>query len=124
MRERQVAYSDPRLRRLEKKSQEKKRFFLHRELSLEWVRGLFGLGRSAIVVGLLVCFRSLLRTSDRCVLTTSGLKEYGVSRQRKWNALKQLEHNGLVRDLSNRCKYPTVVVLDPPRVDARALGGG
>ena len=124
MRERQVAYSDPRLRGLKKKSQEKKRFFLHRELSLEWVRRLFGLGRSAIVVGLMVRFRAFLRRSDRCVLTTRGLKDYGVSRQRKWAALRQLEGNGLVEVLSARGKNPTVVVLDPPRNEFSQAGGG
>ena len=121
MRERLVNYRDPGLKILKENHEKKKRFFLHRSVSMEWFLRLILLRACPLRVGLVLRLKMILEGSDTITLTTSGLSRFGISRQQKWKGLKALKDEGLIRIDSRPGKNPGVTIIDPPadREEAR-----
>ena len=114
MRERLIGYKDQDLKNLEKKHRQRMRFFLHRSVSMEWFQRLILLGASPIRVGLVLRLKMILEGKDIITLTTSGLSDFGITRQQKWKGLKALREEGLVGIESRPGKNPKVTLIDPP----------
>ena len=114
MRERLVNYRDPGLKILKENHEKKKRFFLHRSVSMEWFQRLILVGASPIRVGLVLRLKMILERKDIITLTTSGLSDFGITRQQKWKGLKALREEGLVGIESRPGKNPKVTLIDPP----------
>jgi len=114
MRERLVNYRDPGLKILKESHEKKKRFFLHRSVSMEWFSRLILLGVCPIRVGLILRLKMILEGSDTITLTTSGLSSFGISRQQKWKGLKALKEEGLIKIESRAGRNPRVALIEPP----------
>ena len=114
MRERRVNYRDPGLKILKENHEKKKRFFLHRSVSMEWFSRLIVLGVYSIRVGLVLRLKMILEGRDTITLTTSGLSSFGISRQQKWKGLKALREEGLIKIESEAGRNPRVTLVDPP----------
>ena len=114
MRERLVNYRDPGLKILKENHEKKKRFFLHRSVSMEWFSRLILLRACPLRVGLVLRLKMILEGSDTITLTTSGLSRFGISRQQKWKGLKALKDEPLIRIDSRPGKNPGVTIIHPP----------
>ena len=88
MRERLVNYRDPGLKILKENHEKKKRFFLHRSVSMEWFSRLILLGVCPIRVGLILRLKMILEGSDTITLTTSGLSSFASRGSRSGRGLK------------------------------------
>ena len=117
MRERLIAYKNPKLKILKKKHEEKVFFFLHRSVSIEWFQRLIRMGACPIRVGLILRFKMVLEGKETITLTTSGLSTFGISRQQKWKGLRALEKEGLVKIESRPGKNPMVTLVESPQTD-------
>ena len=117
MSERLISFQSPLLKNLEMKRRQRMRFFLHRSISMEWFQRLILLGASPIRVGLVLRLKMILEGKDIITLTTSGLSDFGITRQQKWKGLKALREEGLVGIESRPGKNPMVTLVESPRTD-------
>jgi hypothetical protein len=68
----------------------------------------------SLAVYMILLRRSLHQKQRTLKLSTSLLREFGISRDQKAVALGHLERAGLIRVLSQRRKNPVVTLLDVP----------
>jgi len=86
-------------------------FFLHRNLEIAWMDKLLTCSRPAIIVGLCIQYWSVLKKTDKIKVTSSTLKEKGISRHQKARALCELESKGLISVERQPGKNPVVAIL-------------
>ena len=110
--EKKVQFIDPRLQERVRRVSEKRAFWLHREISTGWIKALYPMSRSAILVGITLRFLSILTRKNPIKLTTIELSGWGLSRQMKWKGLRELEEGGLIKVQSQRGKNPVVLIID------------
>ena len=91
--------------------QRRPQFFLHRNLEIAWVDKLFTCSRPAIIVGLCIQYWSVLKKTDKIVVSSSKLREKGISRHQKARALGELESKGLISVERLKGKNPAAVIL-------------
>ena len=99
MKEKKIRYSDPLLR-TQLKSYEMKlnqKYFLHKQIPLEFILTLFTLGIAGLRVGLVLVYFSILRKTNTVKLSRNLLEQFSISRSQKFRGLKELKEVGLVR---------------------------
>ena len=74
----------------------REKFFLHREISMEWVQKLAACGTVAFQVGLILRFWSLLEQKDQITVTSAKFSKFSISKDQKARALHKMEKAGLI----------------------------
>ena len=73
---------------------------------------------STYQVALYVLFQHWKRNGQPFALPNRGLETLGISRWRKWSALRELERLGLIQIERRPRRSPMIAVLPAPRVPA------
>ena len=92
--EKKSAYKHPKLGEITSKQETK--FFLHPKIEMLWIEKAAQLGLQALMVGILLHFRSVWCGRDSVTLPKELLDKFQISRGVKQRALKSLEEAGLV----------------------------
>ena len=92
--EKRLAFKHPKLAEITSKQAAK--FFLHPKIEMLWVEKAAQLGLPALMVGILLHFRSVWCGKDSVTLPKELLDKFNISRGVKQRALKRLEEAGLV----------------------------
>ena len=74
----------------------REKFFLHREISMEWVQKLAACGTVAFQVGLILRFWLLLEQKDQIAVTSAKFFTFSISKDQKARALHKMEKAGLI----------------------------
>ena len=98
MREERVPFKDKSLnQRLKNYITKKERaFFLHPNVPLEVIFELFESKNSALRLGLVIIYRSILENKTSLKLSRDVLEEFKISNSQKFKGLKELKKIGLV----------------------------
>ena len=92
--EKRLVYKHPKL--AESTSKQAAKFFLHPKIVMLWVEKAAQLGIQALMVGILLHFRSVCCGKDSVTLPKELLDKFHISRGVKQRALRSLEEAGLV----------------------------
>ena len=92
--EKRLAYKHPKL--AESTSKQAAKFFLHPKIEMLWVEKAAQLGLPALMVGMLLHFRSVWCGKDSVTLPKELLDKFHISRGVKQRALRSTEEAGLV----------------------------
>jgi len=113
MREKKLRYSDPVLRARLKSYEGKKnqKYFLHKQIPLDFTQALFTLGIAGLRVGLVLMYFSILKKSNTVRLSKELLRKFSISRSQKSRGLRELKEVGLVDYVSNRGSSTEVTLL-------------
>ena len=106
--EKKFAYKHPKLAEITSKQAAK--FFLHPKIEMLWVEKAAQLGIQALVVGMLLHFRSVWCGRDSVTLPKELLDKFQISRGVKQRVLKSLEEAGLV-SIAQKTGHSPVVTL-------------
>ena len=98
MKEERVPFKDKSLNQRLKNYVTKKvrAFFLHPNVPLEVINELFGSKNSALRLGLVIIYRSILENKTSLKLSRDVLEEFKISNSQKFKGLKELKKIGLV----------------------------
>ena len=90
-----LAYQHTDLQQLESKKEAA--YFLHRQVSLPWIRRAALEGIQASFIAMLIQWKSVLTKRQTVSLSTDFLDKFGISRGVKLCSLKLLEKAGLIQ---------------------------
>ena len=98
MKEERVPFKDKSLNQRLKNYRTKKEraFFLHPNVPLEVINELFESKNSALRLGLVIIYRSILENKTTLKLSRDVLEEFKISNSQKFKGLKELKKIGLV----------------------------
>ena len=108
IKEKRLAYKHPKLAKITSKQAAK--FFLHPKIEMLWVEKAAQLGIQALMVGILLHFRSVWCGKDSVTLPKELLNKYNIFRGVKQRALKSLEEAGLVSIAQETGRRPVVTL--------------
>ena len=113
MNEKKLRYSDPFLRGKLKSYEYKKnqKYFLHKQIPLDFIRALYTLGIAGLRVGLVLIYFSILKKTETVRLSRDLLKQFSISRSQKFRGLKELKDVGLVEFEAKRGNSSEITVL-------------
>jgi DNA-binding MarR family transcriptional regulator len=83
-------------------------------LSLDWLQRASNLPGKALHVALAIRYRCAVERTRTVKLASALLRKFGVERDAKARALRQLEAAGLIRVSRQRGRNPFVTVLELP----------
>ena len=106
--EKRLVYKHPRL--AESTSKQAAKFFLHPKIEMLWVEKAAQLGLPALMVGILLHFRSVWCGKDSVTLPKELLDKFRISRGVNQRALKSLEEAGLVSIVKETGCSPVVTL--------------
>ena len=106
--EKRLVYKHPRL--AESTSKQAAKFFLHPKIEMLWIEKAAQLGIQALMVGMLLHFRSVWCGKDSVTLPKELLDKFRISRGVKQRALKSLEEAGLVSIVQETGHSPVVTL--------------
>ena len=106
--EKRLVYKHPKLAEITSKQAAK--FFLHPKIEMLWIEKAAQLGIQALMVGILLHFRSVWCGKDSVTLPKELLDKFRISRGVKQRALKSLEEAGLV-SIARETGHSPVVTL-------------
>ena len=106
--EKRLAFKHPKLAEITSKQTAK--FFLHPKIEMLWVEKAAQLGIPALMVGILLHFRSVWCGKDSVTLPKELLDKFHISRGVKQRALKSLEEAGLVSIVQETGHSPVVTL--------------
>ena len=108
IREKKVAYKNPQLEVVSLRQESK--FFLHPQIQLIWIEKAAQLGLPALMVGILLHFRSVWCGKDSVTLPKELLDTFHISRGVKQRALRNLEEAGLVSIVQEIGRSPLITL--------------
>ena len=108
IKEKRLAYKHPKL--AESTSKQAAKFFLHPKIEMLWVEKAAQLGLPALLVGILLHFRSVWCGRDSVTLPKELLDKFHISRGVKQRALKSLEEAGLVSIVQETRRSPLITL--------------
>ena len=108
IKEKKLAYKHPKL--AESTSKQAAKFFLHPKIEMLWIEKAAQLGLPALMVGMLLHFRSVWCGKDSVTLPKELLDKFQISRGVKQRALKRLEEAGLVSIVQETGCSPVVTL--------------
>ena len=113
MNEKKLRYSDPLLRGKLKSHEYKKnqKYFLNKQIPLDFIRVLYTLGIAGLRVGLVLIYFSILKKTETVRLSRDLLKQFSISRSQKFRGLKELKDAGLVEFEAKRGNSSEITVL-------------
>ena len=91
-------------------SKQAAKFFLHPKIEMLWVEKAAQLGLPALMVGMLLHFRSVWCGRDSVTLPKELLDKFQISRGVKQRALRSLEQAGLVSIAQETGRSPVVTL--------------
>ena len=106
--EKKLAYKHPKL--AESTSKQAAKFFLHPKIEMLWVEKAAQLGLPALMVGILLHFRSVWCGRESVTLPKELLDKFRISRGVKQRALKSLEEAGLVSIVQETGHSPLITL--------------
>ena len=106
--EKRLAYKHPKLAEITSKQAAK--FFLHPKIEMLWVEKAAQLGLPALMVGMLLHFRSVWCGKDSVKLPKELLDQFHISSGVKQRALKRLEEGGLVSIVQETGRSPLITL--------------
>ena len=106
--EKRLAYKHPKL--AESTSKQAAKFFLHPKIEMLWIEKAAQLGIQALMVGMLLHFRSVWCGRESVTLPKELLDKFHISRGVKQRALKSLEEAGLVSIVQETGHSPVVTL--------------
>ena len=106
--EKRLAYKHPKLAEITSKQAAK--FFLHPKIEMLWVEKAAQLGLPALMVGILLHFRSVWCGKDSVTLPKELLDKFRISRGVKQRALKSMEEAGLVSIVQETGHSPLITL--------------
>ena len=106
--EKKLAYKHPKL--AESTSKQTAKFFLHPKIEMLWIEKTAQLGVPALMVGILLHFRSVWCGKDSVTLPRELLDKFHISRGVKQRALKRLEEAGLVSIVQETGRSPLITL--------------
>jgi hypothetical protein len=95
-------------------------YFLHRDISLEWVKELSSCGSTCFQVGMLLRYWSVLEKADIIAATSKKFSVFNISKDQKRSALFELEKRGLIQVMRNKGANPRVVVVEKSGLSTHA----
>ena len=108
IKEKKSAYKHPKLGEITSKQETK--LFLHPKIEMLWVEKAAQLGLPALMVGMLLHFRSVWCGKDSVTLPKELLDKFQISRGVKQRALRSLEQAGLVSIAQETGRSPVVTL--------------
>ena len=106
--EKRLVYKHPKL--AESTSKQTAKFFLHPKIEMLWIEKAAQLGLPALMVGILLHFRSVWCGRESVTLPKELLDKFRISRGVKQRALKSLEEAGLVSIVQETGHSPVVTL--------------
>ena len=106
--EKRLVYKHPKLAEITSKQAAK--FFLHPKIEMLWVEKAADLGIQALMVGILLHFRSVWCGKDSVKLPKELLDKFHISRGVKQRALKSLEEAGLISVFQETGRSPLITL--------------
>ena len=106
--EKRLAFKHPKLAEITSKQAAK--FFLHPKIEMLWIEKAAQLGLPALMVGILLHFRSVWCGRESVTLPKELLDKFRISRGVKQRALKSLEEAGLVNIVQETGHSPVVTL--------------
>ena len=106
--EKRLAFKHPKLAEITSKQAAK--FFLHPKIEMLWIEKAAQLGLPALMVGILLHFRSVWCGRESVTLPKELLDKFRISRGVKQRALKSLEEAGLVSIVQETGHSPVVTL--------------
>jgi hypothetical protein len=106
--EKKLAYKHPKLAEITSKQAAK--FFLHPKIEMLWVEKAAQLGLPALMVGILLHFRSVWSSRESVTLPKELLDKFHISRGVKQWALKSLEEAGLISVFRETGRSPLITL--------------
>ena len=106
--EKRLAYKHPKL--AESTSKQAAKFFLHPKIEMLWIEKTAQLGVPALMVGILLHFRSVWCGKDSVTLPKELLDKFHISRGVKQRALRSLEEAGLISVFQETGRSPVVTL--------------
>ena len=106
--EKRLVYKHPRL--AESTSKQAAKFFLHPKIEMLWIEKAAQLGIQALMVGILLHFRSVWCGKDSVTLPKELLDKFRISRGVKQRALKSMEEAGLVSIVQEIGRSPLITL--------------
>ena len=106
--EKRLAFKHPKLAEITSKQETK--FFLHPKIEMLWVEKAAQLGLPALLVGILLHFRSVWCGRDSVTLPKELLDKFQISRGVKQRALRSLEEAGLVSIVQETGHSPLITL--------------
>ena len=106
--DKKLVYKHPKL--AESTSKQAAKFFLHPKIEMLWIEKAAQLGIQALMVGILLHFRSVWCGKDSVTLPKELLDKFRISRGVKQRALKSLEEAGLVSIVQETGHSPVVTL--------------
>ena len=106
--EKKLVYKHPKLAEITSKQETK--FFLHPKIEMLWIEKAAQLGLPALMVGILLHFRSVWCGRESVTLPKELLDKFRISRGVKQRALKSLEEAGLVSIVQETGHSPVVTL--------------
>ena len=108
VKEKKLAYKHPKLS--ESTSKQETKFFLHPKIEMLWVEKAAQLGIQALMVGILLHFRSVWSGRNSVTLPKELLDKFHISRGVKQRALRSLEEAGLVSIVQETGHSPLITL--------------
>ena len=108
IKEKRLAYKHPKLAEITSKQAAK--FFLHPKIEMLWIEKAAQLGIQALMVGILLHFRSVWCGKDSVTLPKELLDKFRISRGVKQRALKSMEEAGLVSIVQETGHSPLITL--------------
>ena len=106
--EKRLAYKHPKL--AESTSKQAAKFFLHPKIEMLWVEKAAQLGIQALMVGMLLHFRSVWCGKDSVTLPKELLDKFRISRGVEQRTLESLEEAGLMIIVQETGHSPVVTL--------------
>ena len=106
--EKRLAFKHPKL--AESTSKQETKFFLHPKIEMLWIEKAAQLGNQALMVGILLHFRSVWSSKESVTLPKELLDKFHISLGVKQRALRSLEEAGLV-SIAQETGHSPVVTL-------------
>ena len=110
--EKKLAYKHPKLAEITSKQAAK--FFLHPKIEMLWVEKAAKLGLPALMMGMLLHFRSVWFGKDSVTLPKELSDKFHIYRGVKQRALKSLEEDGLVSIVQETVRSPLITMCKVP----------
>ena len=108
IKEKKLVYKHPKLAEITSKQAAK--FFLHPKIEMLWIEKAADLAIQALMVGMLLHFRSVWCGKDSVTLSKESLDKFHISRGVKQRALRSLEEAGLVSIVQETGHSPVVTL--------------
>ena len=89
-----------------------KHYFVHRDISLEWVKELSSCGTTCFQVGMLLKYWSVLEKADIISATSIKFSKFNISKDQKQRALFKLEKQGLIQVMRAKGANPRVKIVE------------